>query len=423
MGNLQDLLDKSLEKKLRIDICRRAVQRALSRHSLEEDKELLEKLSEHVYRAGFENGPEGLNIEDGRELTISLINDDFRPEDFEEAERALCRALESRGLIEMSQEIAEVLLRGEPERTKEVLSDRGEVFENFRQSIQEKWGNGLDLLEIIIDVCQSTGSDFSVDHEEFLNQPIEESTMEAKLAIVLRGLHVKACRTASESLCLLRSGYADGANSRWRTLHEVAIVAFFMIEHRDSDLPERYLRHARIQHLRAARSYQEHCDSLGYSPLENEELEQLGAQADREIARYGADFKRDYGWASDIIAGPNFAKIERSLDLSKWRPYYKMACKSIHAGADGLFWTLGFDESSPQTLIAGASNLGLADPGQLTALSLIQTTRALWIPFMNLDGLVTCALLDRLHERCTDSLMDSHERMRAAMAQELATRQ
>jgi hypothetical protein len=34
----------------------------------------------------------------------------------------------------------------------------------------------------------------------------------------------------NEILVLLKSGYADGANSRWRSLHELAVISFFLLD-------------------------------------------------------------------------------------------------------------------------------------------------------------------------------------------------
>ena len=53
-------------------------------------------------------------------------------------------------------------------------------------------------------------------------------------------MHARACRTGYEILTLLDAGLASAAHARWRSLHEVAAVAFFVKEH-GPETAERYL--------------------------------------------------------------------------------------------------------------------------------------------------------------------------------------
>ena len=45
---------------------------------------------------------------------------------------------------------------------------------------------------------------------------------------VLWRLHARSCQITMEILALLKSGFADGAHARWRTLHEIAVTALFI---------------------------------------------------------------------------------------------------------------------------------------------------------------------------------------------------
>jgi len=56
----------------------------------------------------------------------------------------------------------------------------------------------------------------------------------------LTRLHARALLTASEVLALLRTGHASGANARWRTMHEISVVAQFLSKH-GGPTAERYL--------------------------------------------------------------------------------------------------------------------------------------------------------------------------------------
>lgn len=48
--------------------------------------------------------------------------------------------------------------------------------------------------------------------------------------------HARACHIANEILCLLKNGFADAAQARWRALHEVAATAMFIAKHGKSVL-------------------------------------------------------------------------------------------------------------------------------------------------------------------------------------------
>jgi hypothetical protein len=55
-------------------------------------------------------------------------------------------------------------------------------------------------------------------------------------------LHSRACLVASEVRALLASGHPFGAQARWRTLHELGVVAF-ILRMSDKEVAERYLLH------------------------------------------------------------------------------------------------------------------------------------------------------------------------------------
>lgn len=62
-------------------------------------------------------------------------------------------------------------------------------------------------------------------------------------------------------------------------------------------------------------------------------------------------------------------------------------------------------------LLAGPSNFGLADPGQSTALSLLQVTSALLLTTPKLDGIVGAKLLTRLAFEICDSFVEVQSSM------------
>jgi hypothetical protein len=70
-----------------------------------------------------------------------------------------------------------------------------------------------------------------------------------------------------------------------------------------------------------------------------------------------------------------------------------MASHNVHANPKGVFFKLGLYQEGQDILLAGPSNIGLADPGQGTALSLAQITSTLLCLETNIDTLVICDIL------------------------------
>lgn len=196
---------------------------------------------------------------------------------------------------------------------------------------------------------------------------------EAKWPVLSR-LHGRACQITGEIICLLRAGYADGAQARWRSLHEVSVVSVFIFDH-DDQVAEQYMQHDIIE------EYKEALQQLSlYSELNNDAefcsyKSELEAERMKLIKKYGKYFGNDYGWASNVLGGqkPDFRQIEQHVDLSFFRPAYKEASHNIHAGVRGTFHRLGLPPQS-ETILAGTSGYGLATPGNLTAISLLEAT-------------------------------------------------
>lgn len=278
--------------------------------------------------------------------------------------------------------------------------------------LAERWGEALNLVEMILVIAQEAGGEFNRQHRP---QAIEENDLTFD---VLTQLHARACRTASEALALLRSGHADGALSRWRTLHEIAAVAIFIAE-RGQDVAERYLLHEFIESYRAAEEYQKHCARLGQTPFDLAEMEKFKQEYDRLQSRYGDSYPGKYGWASDALRADDpsfrgrviFEHIEQAAGISHLRPYYRMASHPIHAGPKGLSVSLG-DMKTRSILLAGRSNAGLADPGHCTCISLLQTTIALLNHKSDLETIITVMALNQLVEEAGKAFLTANRRLK-----------
>jgi hypothetical protein len=150
-------------------------------------------------------------------------------------------------------------------------------------------------------------------------------------------------------------------------------VASFLREH-DESVARRYLEHEAITRWWDAQQYQKHAARLEFEPFTDEEMAEMKEEHDRLIAKYGPDYGREWGWAADVVKGPlGFATIENATELSHWRPFYRDANATVHAGSRRLSQRLGVDDAA-QTWLTGMSNAGFDGPGRSTAISLMIAT-------------------------------------------------
>ena len=135
------------------------------------------------------------------------------------------------------------------QRMPQIIAERRADRAGFEARLYARWRRALDLFEAIMVIAQESGQEFNQKHRAGASQN-EDHVFDA-----LSRLHARACLIASEVLALLRSGHASGAHARWRTLHELAVVAYFIEKHGE-EVAERYLLHYMVESAKSAEEYQ-----------------------------------------------------------------------------------------------------------------------------------------------------------------------
>lgn len=337
--------------------------------------------------------------------TIELPDDDVDLEisiEEEDIARVLDEYTEtlSSEMPKVIQEVSEAVLADLRDRAPEMLKEHEEIRSNFEQRLWQRWSSGLEFLKMFIVIATEAGEDFN---GEFRSLAAQERDFQFD---VLTRLHARACQIANEVLTLLRSGYADGAEARWRAMHEIAVTGFFVSEF-GQDVAERYLLHDTVESYRAAQQYQRHASQLGYEPLTEQEWSTLQSSYQQLIDRFGSSYAKDYGWAAHTLGkhNPNFKDIEEAIGLGHWRPSYKLASHNIHANPKGVFFKLGLYSEGQELLLAGPSNTGFTDPAHGTAISLLQVTTSLLTLKPNVDRLCACYVLSTLEREIGDTFL------------------
>ncbi|MDQ2807525.1 MAG: DUF5677 domain-containing protein [Chloroflexota bacterium] len=283
-----------------------------------------------------------------------------------------------------------------------MLEERRQVQIEFEQLLYEHWKSALDLFETILVVARESGESFNRKHQA------QAIAGQDHVFNVLLHLHARSCLIASEVLILLKSGYASGAMSRWRTIHEIAVTAFFIKKH-GAATAERYLLHNVIESARAADDYQKFYVRLGDDPIDAMQLAELRRRRAHLVKRFGKAYEGSYGWAAQALNTSNatIAAIERDVQMDHMRPYYRLASHSTHANPKGISFDLGNSRPLEQ-MLAGSSFVGLADPGHATLISLTQTTTALLTLFPDARVLLSCRVLDTMVKEAGDTFLAAH---------------
>jgi hypothetical protein len=302
----------------------------------------------------------------------------------------------------LCEEISASVLQTLLERKPQMLTEHAEARRRFQKEIEEVWGEALDLLETFLVICTEGGDEINRRQWDAAMREHDE-TFHALIR-----LHARSCLVGGEVLALLRAGYASGGHARWRTVHELAVVAYFLREH-GNEVAERYLRHDVIQAYRAALVHRRHAKALAEEPVPEEEFDWLRGQRDKRVTEYGRDYLKDYGWAADALpgSGATFAEIEQAVELDHFRPYFNMASHAVHPNVRGSFFDLGLAESE-HILLAGPSTRGLADPGAGVCRSLLQTSVCLLGHRIDVDELVVMLILQQLQPKVEDAFLAAH---------------
>jgi len=267
-----------------------------------------------------------------------------------------------------------------------MLQEKQRTNKFYDQRRYERWKIPIDLFECLIRVSFESGAS---QRGKLLINPACKSYPYKVDAVVK--IHARAVQIANEILVLLKAGYPDGANARWRSIHELAVIAFFL-KNLPDEVSQRYLEHESIKVYKDGQDYKTYYKKLGYSPLGKQTYAKLAYIKRKLCVKYNDRFQDEYGWIpSNILATRNFRKLEQHVKLDSLHPFYNLSCSAVHGGSRG-FYKLGLMKQDV-VLHVGPSNYGLADPLQNTALSLGHVTVCLLNLEPDFDSLTQMQIL------------------------------
>jgi hypothetical protein len=268
----------------------------------------------------------------------------------------------------------------------------------FRHNLEDRWGAAFDILRMMYTISIEIGGEVAARWRR-------PTKTQGALRHVLLHLHARACQVTTEIICLMENGFADGAMARWRTLHEIRVVASLIAEH-GNDLAVRYLAHEAVEAKRAMDRFVMCHEALGYSPLSKREIKEIERDYVASLDTYGHNFGAQYGWASLHLGmkKPRFDDLEAAAGQIAMRSDYHMASYNVHATTKGIMFRLGLMDGDGITALAGASNAGFVDPAQNAAQALLEVTHLLLVRNGRFDELVQMEILVALRDRLQPAL-------------------
>jgi hypothetical protein len=264
----------------------------------------------------------------------------------------------------------------------------------FREEMEGRWGKPLGQLRMLLTMSREWCHNISV-RDSYRRKHKNNRTRKLLIRLLVR-----ACQVTDEILCLLENGFADGAMARWRTLHEIAVVAAVILQHGD-DIAVRYIDHQAVESKRAMDKYIASAPKLGYKPMSSRAQAKIVKAHDQAITKYGKNFDSDYGWAAFHLnmkkEKPSFVRLEEAAGRAEMRAHYQMGNDNIHAGIKSMYVRLGLI-GDYEALLAGRSNAGLSEPGQNAAHTLTQLAVLVCLSEPVFDDYVIADMLTTLRD-------------------------
>ena len=400
MGELQKMFESTFDQNLRNEVLLRVIKAKLNEMGITLTHSQVDTLRKRIMGNKIRNFK--LSIDDKvlissnipkqalskKKLSLDVSDVDNLEETAKNVAQQLLSDL-PKLISELTDQYVDTLKRDLDRKIKPLRKQR----RAFESRLYEKWEEPLDYLEYFLALAMDLGSEFNQDF-----RPIAAERKDHVFEALTR-LHARSSQVGFEILTLLKSGFADGAHARWRTLHEIAVVAVFLSEYGE-DVANRYLCYKFVDSYRAAKLYQKNCVRLGYEPLSEAEMLNFDKMYQQAQKQFGRSFCKANGWAATIINKDRitFSDIEEKVAMQHMRSYYKLASNNVHANPKGVFYRLGLSHLNKGILLAGPSNTGLADPANGTALSICQITTSLLLHETNLDRLVASKALFRLSD-------------------------
>jgi hypothetical protein len=341
----------------------------------------------------------------GTDDSMGMILDDILKEYASDGDKLLDSALNEEIRMMVKAKLANVFLERLKSRVLDKLETSRAIEQEFEEAVLRTWRKPLDLLDLLLSVCLEVSSDLT-------SVSGGASSKHDYVHEALAGQQANACLVFNELLHLLKSGFPDGANLHWRTLHEIVCVSYF-ISARGEAVAKRFLDYEVVEAYFQAQAIREHRQNVESASISESDFKAVEKNFKAMEKTHGADFVKKsnypYGWIPrTVLKTRSLREIERSVKLDMFRSYYDLAGYNVIGGQSGLAFKLGIMKNKNKHLVmpVGPSNYGLADPGKNAAISLGQVTACLLMSKSGVRRLVIVEALRNLVDEICDAFSE-----------------
>jgi len=387
MGKLQDAFDRQIENLPRLAV--EYVVRDKLRKEEVDDPAVLGRIVDAI----IDGTEESVGIPFDQSLHLALTDEDLdRMRDAAEA---------------FGERIPDIVDNLVHDASKKLVA---QLQEKWRQSVPvddadlatkarilKDWATPLDSLRMLLTLCAEEGDNFNIAHLR------SARSREGGRTQALARLHIRACRIAREILLLLENGFTEGAQARWRTLHEVTVTAALIAEGGDS-LAERYFDHEVVDRKKALDDHRRAVAAGGEPPVGRRDATALEEEFAAAVAKYGKQFRGMYGWASGQLgmpADPKFHDLQEVAGSLNLKLRYRLSSFDTHASPKTLEQPV--HRWDPTTHVPGTFEAGFEAPAVDMAHAITQITALLYPQPWDLDAVVFVSALSRLREELADA--------------------
>ncbi|OCH19964.1 DUF5677 domain-containing protein [Aliivibrio sp. 1S128] len=300
-------------------------------------------------------------------------------------------------------EVAKDFLNDSLDALGDSLTSRRET----QSKIWKYWGSTFNLFDFYI----ASNLDIASMYRESVLKT--DSCLDLRF-VVLTQLHAKSVLVLREIQALIEAGYPDGAITRWRTLHELAVCSCVIFESEKS--ARYYLLSEHIKNAKGAKCYSDHASKLNHEPYTESELESIASLKAVALKELGDDYNSnsDYFWAMPFLLEkgykgnrPNLYDLEVKVCLDHYRPYFTLACEKIHAPSKSNYANLAISGHDRPGLVVGPSHYGYETPIDLAMLSSLIILSKFIFLFPTLDSSIFLKMISLVQEKVLESAFET----------------
>jgi len=401
MSSFHSLLMEQISAAPRLYLIKRIEQLILEK-APKAPKAFIREYAKHIVTTPAETFEWTDEREDAADIELTLTAEEILPL-IEEAEKFVENELPAI-LPKIVKSSAKVILKSlKADWSAQRAHDEARMIQ-FRENLLLRWQDAFDTLRMIYTISLEVGGEIVKSRRR------SRSKKNRVLNDTLIRLHARACQVTFEVITLMENGLADGAMARWRTLHEIVVVAELLTKHGE-ELAVRYRAHELVEAKRAMDRFVLFHEQLGYAPPSKRDVVETEKDYKAVLELYGDRFGSEYGWAAEHlnIKKPRMVDLEAAAGQAAMQSYYRMASYNVHASSKGIAFRLGLlDSKESPVMLAGASNAGFVEPARNTAADIVHITCLLAHGTARFDRMVEWQILIQLRDDLFPKLDRAH---------------